>query len=165
MDLDQLLRADATWLYVWVTNPSEAYDRAVALGGAADKRVAARVLRGRKMRTFAGLCDEVAAALQFPPYFGENADALDECLGDLEWLPADAYVLVILDAVRVLDGEAPDVRRVFRDVLERAARQWGGPVGGEWPRPAKPFRVALQCLPEEADAVRGDWLPKGASAP
>lgn len=40
----------------------------------------------------------VASAMRFPDYFGSNWDALDECLGDLEWLPAGGYLLVLRDA-------------------------------------------------------------------
>ncbi|MCB1738755.1 MAG: barstar family protein [Gammaproteobacteria bacterium] len=40
----------------------------------------------------------VASAMKFPAYFGSNWDALDECLGDMDWLPADGYVLVLHDS-------------------------------------------------------------------
>ncbi|NGY75562.1 hypothetical protein F6Y02_01625 [Bacillus megaterium] len=46
--------------------------------------------------------DEWAAALQFPDYFGENWAAFDECLNDLDWLPADRYILFITDAHLIL---------------------------------------------------------------
>ncbi|WP_448096863.1 barstar family protein [Luteibacter yeojuensis] len=40
----------------------------------------------------------VAKALEFPDYFGENLDALYDCLTDLSWLEAAAYVVVLSDA-------------------------------------------------------------------
>jgi hypothetical protein len=40
----------------------------------------------------------ISSAMQFPDYFGNNWDALDECLGDMEWLPSDGYLLVLRDA-------------------------------------------------------------------
>src|ERR1051326_1670912 len=61
-----------------------------------------RRIRGHKAKTTAALFDEMAAALQFPSYFGENWNALDECLNDLEWLPGDAYVLVFERSPEVL---------------------------------------------------------------
>jgi hypothetical protein len=106
----------------------------------------------------------MAAALQFPPYFGENWNALDECLTDLDWLPADAYVLVILDAVLLLDQEAPEERRTFWKILNQAAQAWGRPVGGQWPRPAKAFRVLAQATLEEAGRLRS-LLPAGEAGP
>ena len=55
-----------------------------------------RKLRGQKMRTKQSLMDEFAAALQFFEGFGENWDALGECLEYMdEWLPADVYLLVV----------------------------------------------------------------------
>jgi hypothetical protein len=73
-------------------------------------------------------------------------------------------VLVILDANRVLDQETPKAVATLREHLEMAAREWGQPEGGEWPRPAKPFRVVLQCLPVDADFVRSVW-PSAADGP
>ena len=54
------------------------------------------------MRTLDALFDEMAAAFQFPYYFGENWDALDECLADLSWLPAAGYVILIRESSEVL---------------------------------------------------------------
>ena len=34
----------------------------------------------------------------FPDYFGNNWDALNECLRDFEWLPAKGYILFINNA-------------------------------------------------------------------
>ncbi len=44
------------------------------------------------------LLRELARVFRFPEYFGENWDALDECLRDLEWLPARGYVLRVREA-------------------------------------------------------------------
>ncbi len=157
MEPDRLLRPDGPWLSLVVASASEAYDRARALDRAKSRHVAARVLRGRKMRTAGTLFDEFAAALQFPPYFGENWDAFEECLGDLEWLPADVRVLVILDAAVTLDRAAPEEGRLFREIVERIARESARPAGGDSPRSGSLLRVVLQCAPEDADLVRSAW--------
>lgn len=44
----------------------------------------------------------LADRLAFPEYFGFNLDALDECMGDLSWLPEDARI-VFLNAARIKD--------------------------------------------------------------
>ena len=164
MKLDHLVPADGHWLHLLVATPSEAYDAASALQGQGHGRLAARVLRGAKMRTTAALFDEVAAVLQFPPYFGENWDALDECLADLEWLHADACALTILDAVRLLDGEGAEPRRAFWEMTERVAREWGRPADESTARPVRAFRVVVQCTTEEEARLR-ELLPTVATPP
>ncbi len=37
----------------------------------------------------------LAETFQFPAYFGRNWSAVDECLSDLEWLDARAFVLIV----------------------------------------------------------------------
>lgn len=49
--------------------------------------VTVALLRGVRMRTVGSLFGEFAAALQFPHYFGENWDALKDCLIDFKWHP------------------------------------------------------------------------------
>lgn len=48
----------------------------------------------------ADFLDRVAAALHFPAWFGRNWDALADCLGDMGWLPAEGYVIVLANADR-----------------------------------------------------------------
>ncbi len=73
MDANQLLRPGGPWLQVFVGSPSDGTDMAMGL---THKRpgTATRWLRGTKMTRMANLFDEMAAALQFPYYFGENWD-------------------------------------------------------------------------------------------
>ena len=82
----------------------------------------------------------------FPHYFGQNWDALDECLNDLEWLPGTCYVLGVFDAAQVLEAEG-DQLSTFGAILTRTCEEWGKRVneGQPWDRPAVPFHVLLQC--------------------
>ena len=73
------------------------------------------------MRTVAAFFNEIASALQFPPYFGENWAAFEDCMRDLDWLPASAYVLVLWDAEELLADEPADVWDYAIDVLRRDA--------------------------------------------
>jgi RNAse (barnase) inhibitor barstar len=98
------------------------------------RTVAARRIRGSRCRTTKGLFDEMAAALQFPAYFGGNWNALDDMLSDLGWLPAEAYLLVVEDADEMLVEEADEVLAVCLDVLATSAAS-ASPV---------PFQFVLQ---------------------
>lgn len=117
----------------------------------------ARVLRGEKMRTAAALFDEFAAALQFPDYFGQNWAALEECLADLSWLPAEGYVLLIVQPGAVLTAANDDSLDVLRGILVRVSDRWASPIakGEWWDRPALPFHVVLQ-IPPEGDVLAMD---------
>ena len=66
------------------------------------------------------LLARIAGALQFPQWFGGNWDALEDCLGDLAWLPAAGYVLLFEGAA----GLPPDERGTLLDLLASAAASW-----------------------------------------
>jgi RNAse (barnase) inhibitor barstar len=106
-----------------------------------------RTVRGNKITTAERLFDEFAAALQFPDYFGENWDALDECLADLSWLPGTGYVIVVRDAIEVLSKEHSQSLLTLVNVLDRAAEEWNVAIelGEPWDRPAKSFHVILHA--------------------
>jgi hypothetical protein len=65
-----------------------------------------------------------ALALQFPEWFGGNFDALGDSIGDLSWLRADGYLLLIenTDAWRLADD---DNFATLLDILNEAAVVWG----------------------------------------
>jgi RNAse (barnase) inhibitor barstar len=101
--------------------------------------VAVRRIRGTRCRTTDGLFDELAAALQFPAYFGANWNALSDVLADLRWLPAEAYLFVIEDADVLLADETfdflPDLLVVLADAVKVATPTpfhylLRGPAGG-----------------------------------
>ena len=90
---------------------------------------------------FAGM----AAALNFPPWFGANWDALEDCLSDLSWRERDGYVLVLAS----YPGE--DVLGVLIDVLRSVAEYWasrGKPFFAVFLDPEK--KLALPDLYREA---------------
>jgi hypothetical protein len=81
------------------------------------------VLRGWKCRRVEGFFDEVAAALQFPWYFGENWDALEEVLGDLSWFPAAGYLLMVNDAAPFFTEASPGDLRLLVEILASASSE------------------------------------------
>ncbi|WP_280233930.1 barstar family protein [Nocardia cyriacigeorgica] len=84
-----------------------------------------REVRGKKMRSVAGVLDEFAAAFQFPYYFGNNKDAFDDCLRDLDdWLgSAEGYVVVVRDGGQLL-ADAPADRAWLASALTESAEYW-----------------------------------------
>lgn len=67
----------------------------------------------------------VSTAMQFPDYFGNNWDALDECLGDMDWLPADGYLLILRDAACGWSQSPRSLGRFVTAWLE-ASEYWTG---------------------------------------
>ena len=67
------------------------------------------------------LLEALAAALDFPPGFGRNWDALADSLGDLSWLSAPGYML-LLDHADRLRNAAPQDFDTLLEILEDAAR-------------------------------------------
>lgn len=111
-----------------------------------------KVMKGGKCRTTAGLFDEFAQVLNFPDYFGQNWDALEECLADLEWLPAKGYVLLFTAAEKILPDEEEDYA-TFLEVMSDAGEAWGS--GMDTKRP-KPFHVVL-AVAEADKSKRAHW--------
>lgn len=66
------------------------------------------------MRTLDGVFNELSAACQFPYYFGENYAALAECLGDLDWLNASSFVLMISGFSEFLADEPVEMAALGR---------------------------------------------------
>jgi RNAse (barnase) inhibitor barstar len=116
---------------------------------------ALRVIKGAKCQTTAGLLTEFARALDFPDYFGHNLDALEECLADLEWLPAKGYILLITDAARVLPDDEEEYE-TFLEILRDAGEAWGSGQAGMGARRATPFHV-LFAVSEREKAERAHW--------
>ena len=64
-----------------------------------------------------------AHALRFPEWFGENWDALADCLGDLSWWPANGYLLLLDHAGAWRATDTVEFAALL-DVLDDAAQQW-----------------------------------------
>jgi hypothetical protein len=64
----------------------------------------------------------VAAALEFPKWFGGNWDALEDSLSDLSWIETGGHVLLIEGT-----GDVPPTERgTLVDILASAASSWAG---------------------------------------
>jgi RNAse (barnase) inhibitor barstar len=158
MDVHSLFRAAPPYLHLWVAPLPEAYEFVWSIQQTPGRQAIVRVIRGAKSRTEADFFNECAAALQFPDYFGENWDALNECLRDMEWLPGDAYLLVFTHADLLLDREAKRLDTLLK-VLEHAAAEWAKAHDSQGvPRP---FHAIFQCAPERAATVESRFRSTG----
>jgi hypothetical protein len=124
--------------------------------------LALKVIKGRHCGTPANLFAEFARALEFPDYFGHNWDALEECLADLEWLPAKGYILLITDAGCVLPGDEEEYE-TFLEILRDAGESWGNRQAEMGARQAKPFHVLFAVSAREK-AKRAHWGMKEINA-
>ena len=71
----------------------------------------------------ADLMDALATEMAFPDYFGRNWDAVDECLRDFSWRPAQGY-LVIVQGSDSLASTLPDEARLLLDSFVTASDFW-----------------------------------------
>ena len=114
-----------------------------------------KIIKGLHCKTPTNLFAEFARALAFPDYFGHNWDALEECLADLEWLPAKGYILLITDAGCVLPDDEEEYE-TFLEILRDAGEAWGSGQAGTGARQATPFHV-LFAVSEQEKAKRVRW--------
>jgi len=80
-------------------------------------------IKGAKCKTPAALYTEFAKVMELPDYFGHNWDALEECLADLDWMPAKGYVLLLTDAEQILPEDEEDYATLL-EVLSDAGKAW-----------------------------------------
>ncbi len=162
-DIDSLTRVEREIRPVLLRHDAE--ELSSYLGELANTGLTVRVSRGRKMRRLPLMFDELAASLQFPLYFGENKDALNECLQDLEGLEVGSgIVLVWPEADQVLVDESESELGWLVETLRSAAEVWGASIeeGEWWDRPAVPFHLILVADPSTFDVARRRWDAAGA---
>ena len=99
---------------------------------------------GRKIMRKEQLMNAAATAMSFPDHFGNNWDALEECLTDLEWVDADGY-MIYYDHIDGLLTTHPDQFETLVEILRDAV--------GSWKEDGEPMVVLLS----------GAKAPKGVS--
>lgn len=77
------------------------------------------VLDGHTLRSKKSLLAGVARALDFPDYFGENWDALEECLRDMSWRGGQISLLI-----EHADAIPEALFATLREVFGEMAAQW-----------------------------------------
>jgi len=152
MDYAKLFKPGEPGFYLTTLNDAQFANLGLYFG-IQYKDVAARYIRGKKSKTVTAFFDEVAAALQFPYYFGYNWNAFDECVNDFEWLEGEAYLLLISDAHLLFEEADQEDFRILIKMLVRANQEWLEP-NKYIPRhrPSTPFHTIFQCPAKELAA-------------
>jgi len=157
------LQAAAPWLRRWIAEDADAHSALWGVRGAtAGTGLFIGSLRGWKMQKRDGVFEQFAALLQFPRYFGGNWNAFVDCVGDLDWLRASGFLLVLLDTPEVLREGDPDEFGLLLQRLENSAQAFAGAT--EF-RPALPFHVLLHATPERAGELERRLAALGRDVP
>ncbi|MGE3151500.1 MAG: barstar family protein [Nitrospiraceae bacterium] len=136
------------WVYLLVLKP----DQTAMARLRPPSDLTMKTLDGQACRTKDGLLREIARTLAFPDYFGENWDALEECLCDLSWVAGTGHLLVIERAEALLAGADKDYR-TFISILRSASVYWAAEEAG---RVSKPFHTVCVAT-EEGKSARRRW--------
>ena len=148
MGKDHLRSTQPPYVELLVVKKGRTYEEAMT----AVPGYVVRTFDGRKCHTKAGLLGECARVLDFPSYFGKNWDAFEECVTDLQWLPAPGYLFVITDAEQVLPDHDEEYE-AFLAILEQSGTVW---ATEQDVRPALPFHVLL-VVDERQKSKRKNW--------
>ncbi|GAA3968788.1 barstar family protein [Gordonia caeni] len=125
--------------------------------------VVTRRIDGAAARTLDGLFAAFAAAWDFPPHFGGNKDAFDDCIRDLSphlrtptGAPATGYLTVVENAPQLLAAAHDRDFRWFATSLSFYRDSYR-----DDPDHPRGFTLVLVCPPAEADATRERWAEAG----
>ena len=91
--------------------------------GLIDQGVKVFYLDGRVIDSKKSFLDKAAEVMQFPEYFGHNWDAFDECITDLDWVPAKRYVLIYNKPNLFAEANPLDWQIAY-DTLQSAVDYW-----------------------------------------
>ena len=83
------------------------------------------VIAGEKATTSETFLAEIARALKFPEYFGNNYDALDEMLNDLSWLTQKEVTCCFKNTIALLknnDAELAKLLHLLYNTLTESER-------------------------------------------
>ncbi|MCC4317891.1 barstar family protein [Streptomyces samsunensis] len=117
-------------------------------------RTFAAWMNGSDMGSLDGVFQSFWDNFRLPDYFGWNLPALNDCLRDLNWLPADQYFLFIEDAHKILAEDQEELRE-FLDILDRAGSKWSCAKRSADGAARARFQVVLSCSEEGLEYMQG----------
>lgn len=81
-------------------------------------------LDGTRCTKIKSFMSELATAMRFPDYFGNNYNAMWDCLTDLEWLDEANYAIIVNGSEHLLADEPKEEREHLIDYFERLRSNW-----------------------------------------
>jgi len=82
------------------------------------------IIDGKECQDKQSFLVNIAKAFQFPDYYGNNLDALWECINDLEWLVESNYALMINNSKLFLSKCSRTDRNKIIDLLNDVPNEW-----------------------------------------
>lgn len=80
-------------------------------------------LDGSTISNKAEFLQACAKAMNFPDYFGDNWDAFEDMLTDLEWVSENRYLVLYTQPERFAQGDADEWTTAI-DILQSAVEYW-----------------------------------------
>lgn len=95
------------------------------------------IIDGAKCVDLRSSIAHIASAFKFPDYYGENLDAFDECINDLEWLTESNYAIVIENSNLLMVEDTKDNKLYLINLLDDVSSEWSGASNNKIDDPSK----------------------------
>jgi RNAse (barnase) inhibitor barstar len=82
------------------------------------------IIDGEQTDTLEKFYASVSSQLKFPDNFGNNFDAFDEMINDLDWLEEDRIYLIFRNYDDFLSEENDEAREILLTILDDASSEW-----------------------------------------
>ena len=82
------------------------------------------IIDGEHTDTLEKFYSSIASQLKFPGNFGNNFDAFDEMINDLDWLEEDRIYLIFRHYDIFLVEENDETREILLTILDDASSEW-----------------------------------------
>ena len=82
------------------------------------------IIDGEHTDTLEKFYSFIASQLKFPDNFGNNFDAFDEMMNDLDWLEEDRIYLIFRHYDIFLVEENDEAREILLTILDDASSEW-----------------------------------------
>ncbi len=82
------------------------------------------IIDGEQTDTLEKFYASVSSQLKFPDNFGNNFDAFDEMINDLDWLEENRIYLIFRNYDEFLSEENDEAREILLTILDDASTEW-----------------------------------------